>query len=90
MVIANRNSFQANAKMIRPVAAIAGIASGRAMRQNEPKWPAPSTSAASSSSTGSSRKVWRTITTTNGSTKVALIRIRASWVSSRPSERITR
>ena len=62
--------------MIRPVAAIDGAASGRAIRQKAPQWPAPSTSAASSSSTGRSRKVWRRMTTTKGRMKVALIRIR--------------
>ena len=87
---ANRNSFQARPKMIRAVAAIAGATSGSAMRQNAPQWSAPSISADSSSSTGRSRNAWRRITTTNGMMKVALTRISARWVSSRPRKRITR
>ena len=69
---ANRYSFQANANMISAAAAIAGIASGSATRTKAPKWLAPSTSAASSSSIGRSKKVWRQITTTNGRMKVGV------------------
>jgi hypothetical protein len=53
---ANRNSFQAIMNTNRPVAAIAGTASGRVTLRITVSREAPSTSAASSSETGTVSK----------------------------------
>ena len=49
---ANRNSLHANVKMMMPAAMIPGAARGSRMRQNAIQRLAPSTSAASSNSSG--------------------------------------
>src|SRR5690606_2251727 len=66
-------------------AARPGPASGRITRRNAPRWPQPSTSAASSSSLGRSMKKPCSIQVANGMLSAMYGRISASRVSSKPN-----
>ena len=81
----NRNSFQAPMKVRTTTAISAGRASGRTTWRSTPSVPAPSTRAASSSSSGSSRSQPANIRRAVGRPIRQAMKARPRRVSSRPT-----
>src|ERR1700676_3730871 len=88
-VSANRNSFQAAMKASSPVVTSAGHIRGMKTRVTMIHADAPSTIAASSISTGSSRMNVVSTHTVNGRVKIMYEKIRPQMELNRPKNRIT-
>src|SRR3954452_727342 len=73
----HRNEFQLPMNVIAASAAKNGSEFGTTIRQNTPKYPAPSTRAASSSSRGNPRKYCRNRNAANPLNNVGMIRPRS-------------